>query len=453
MAAQSKWITGMYSARQLRSSLQVLSKEQKKALLDSLPQEVVLRVLYDWEIWARDDQLAPPGNWLTWLALAGRGWGKTRTGAEWVRGRVEKQQARRIALVAPTAADVRDVMVEGESGILRISPPWNMPKYEPSKRRLTWPNGATATTFSADEPERLRGPQFDTAWCDEVGSWRYAQDAWDNLQFGLRLGDPRVCVTTTPRPIKLIKDLLKDPMTAKTRGSTYANRANLAASFFRKLKAKYEGTRLGRQELFAELLEDTPGALWTLTLLQKYRVSQLPCELDRIVVSIDPAASSDQDANETGITVDGKGKDGHGYLLDDVSGHYTPAEWGAKAIEVFDKWEANLILGEVNNGGEMVEHVIKTVREGIPFKAVHASRGKLTRAEPVASLDEQGRIHHVGVFPNLEDQMTTWIPGEPSPDRMDSRVWGFTELLVDAPSSYTSVPRGNSNRGRSLYRR
>lgn len=430
------------SPRHLRALLAALSPAQRSKLLLSLDPKTQLAALHDWELWARDNQLAPSGAWSTWLLLAGRGFGKTRTGAEWINGRV-RAGYRHIALVAPTSADARDVMVEGPAGILRCSHPSERPLYESSKRRLTWPSGATATLFSAEEPERLRGPQHDTAWCDELGAWKYAQDAWDNLQFGLRLSlNPQACVTTTPRPIPLVKELLLDPTTSTTRGSTFDNASNLARRFLDKIKRRYEGTRLGRQELFAELLEDTPGALWTLRLLESHRVRHAP-ELVRVVVAVDPAASSGEGSAETGIVGAGRSQDRQGYVLDDRTLRGTPAEWGEAAVLLYDDLKADAIVGEVNNGGEMVGAVVKSAAEKlfrdkrrptshVNFRSVHASRGKATRAEPISALDEQGRVHHVGVLAKLEDQMATWVPGiGDSPDRVDARVWALTELLLE----------------------
>jgi phage terminase large subunit-like protein len=308
---------------------------------------------------ARPEQLPPPGNWRIWLYLGGRGAGKTRSGAEWVRAQIQNG-CTRMALVAPTAADARDVMIEGESGILAIAPPWDRPLYEPSKRRLTWRSGATATAYSADEPERLRGPQHDAAWSDELGAWRYPE-AWDMLMFGLRLGsDPRCVVTTTPRPTKLIRELVKDPNVAVTRGSSYENRGNLAAAFFDQIVKKYQNTRLGRQELNAELLEDTRGALWSHSIIDAARQAAAP-SLARIVVAIDPATTSGEDADETGIVVVGKDNQGHGYVLADVSGRYQPIEWAKIAIAAYRTNHADRIVAERNNGGDMVEATIRMV--------------------------------------------------------------------------------------------
>lgn len=345
------------------------------------------------------------------------------------------------ALVARTAADTRDVLVEGESGILAVSPPWFMPVYEPSKRRVTWPNGSTATLYSADKPDLLRGPQHHWAIADELAAWRYPE-AWDMLMMGLRLGSrPRVLIATTPRPTKIIRELLKDPNCVVTRGSTYENRSNLAPAFFAQVIRRYEGTRLGRQELYAEVLDDVPGALWTRDVLDGSRVSQHPT-LVRIVVAIDPAVTAvEEDSNETGIVVAGIDEQDHGYMLEDLSGIYSPAQWAEIAVLAYDRWQADRMIAETNQGGDMVEHTVRTAgRElaeqgkrktrNVSFNQVRASRGKHTRAEPVSALYEQQRIHHVGMFPELEDQMCTWVPGEDSPDRMDAAVWAFTELMT-----------------------
>jgi len=371
-----------------------------------------------------------------WLLLAGRGFGKTRTGAEYVRVAVEEGRARRVALVAPTASDARSVMVEGESGLLSISRRRWRPIYEPSLCRLTWPNGAIATTYSADEPNRLRGPQHDLAWCDELAAWRYPA-AWDMLMFGLRLGeDPRVVVTTTPRPIKLIRDLLADPKVVTTRGRTVENRANLAPAFLEQIVKRYEGTRLGRQKLDAEILDDMPGALWQRGLIEAARTSAAP-DLARVVVAIDPAAASSDGADETGIIVAGRDSGGHGYVLADASGRYAPAEWARTAIAAYRAHGADRIVAEINNGGEMVEATLRMIDPNVPFGAVRASRGKVARAEPVAALYEQGRVHHIGALPQLEDQMCAFSSGFDrqaagySPDRVDALVWALTELLVE----------------------
>jgi len=408
---------------------------QLVADIDDAPLELenAQRLLDDWRVWARPSQLPPEGDWRIWLLLAGRGFGKTRSGAEWVRAQAESGAALRIALVAPTARDARLVMVEGESGLLAIAPDTMRPVFEPSKRQLTWPNGAIATLFSADEPDRLRGPQFDAAWCDELAAWRYPQ-AWDMLMMALRLGtNPRVVVTTTPKPVKLVRALLASPDCAVTRGGTRDNAGNLAPGFLAAILKQYEGTRLGRQELDAELLEDMPGALWSRDAIERARIDEAPV-LRRVVVAIDPAASAGEDADETGIVVAALGQDSHGYVLEDLSGRYSPHDWASHALEAYRAHRADRIVAEVNNGGAMVEATLRVLDAGVSYKPVHASRGKLARAEPVAALYEQGRIHHVGAFPALEDQMCAFTGGPlahlASPDRVDALVWALSELML-----------------------
>ena len=390
-----------------------------------------------WDLLARPEQKAPPGDWLTWLILAGRGWGKTRTGAEWVHANVGRYG--RWILAGRTSGDLRDIMVEGETGLLRTARPGARPQYEPSKRRIVWPNGAVAALRSADEPEGFRGLQAEAVWADELAAWENP-DAWDQLQLGLRLGPrPRQVVTTTPRPTKIIRDLLGDEGTVTTRGSTYDNRANLAPSFFRQIVTRYEGTRLGRQELHAELLTDVEGALWTLAMIDAtrrpapgiLRHGEIVRDLSRVVVAIDPAVTANEDSDETGIIVAGLGHDGRGYVLADRTTKAHPSDWAKRAIAAFDEFGADRIVAEVNNGGELVETVLRTVRPSIPFRAVHASRGKRTRAEPVAALYEQGRVSHVEPLPVLEDQLCTYTPESgSSPDRLDALVWCLTDLML-----------------------
>ncbi len=387
-----------------------------------------------WRAQARPSQLPPPGDWLVWLQLAGRGFGKTRSGSGWVHELVETRQAGRIALVAPTAADARDTLVEGVSGLLNTAPPWMRPVYESSKRRVTWPNGSIATMFSSEEADRLRGPEHDAAWCDELCAYTDPQATWDMLQFGLRIGPrPRCLVTTTPRPIKLLKELLARPDVVVTRGNTFENEANLAPTFLAAIRARYEGTRLGRQEIEAELLSDTPGALWQADWLERDRVKQAP-SLQRIVVAIDPAVSNNEGSDETGIIVAGKAADGSLYVLDDLSGRMSPPEWARAATAAYRKHSADRILAEVNNGGQMVEEVIRNVDSAVSFKSVHASRGKVVRAEPIAALYEQRKVRHVRSFAVLEDQMTQFSSDFDrsragySPDRVDALVWALTEL-------------------------
>lgn len=400
-------------------------------------------ILYDWRgFWARPNQLMPgtPGaaqsrkDWRYWMLQAGRGFGKTRTGAEAVREAVTNGY-RRIHLVGPTAADARDVMVQGESGLLSCFPPAQRPIYEPSKRMITFHTGAVAYTFSADEPERLRGPQCEFGWCDEIAAWRYPE-AWDQFVFGLRLGrDPRAVITSTPKPVKLVRDLVKHPATIVTRGNTYDNRSNLAEGWFADIITKYEGTRLGRQELMGELLEDLPGALWTRALIEAGRceLSQVP-QLVRIVIPIDPAVTANEDSDETGIGVIGLGVNGHAYVFQDLSLRGTPLEWARVAVAALIHNKADRIVAEVNNGGDLVAGNIYAVAPGAPFRAVRATRGKATRAEPAAALYEQGRVHHIRGrdLCALEDQLCSWVPGvtEKSPDRMDWLVWGLYDLII-----------------------
>jgi len=334
-----------------------------------------------------------------------------------------------VNFIGATADDARDIMVQGESGILAICPTAERPRYLKSERRLVWPNGAQSLIFTADEPERLRGKQSMKLWAEEIAAWRY-EEAWHQAMMGLRLGDsPQAVVTTTPRPIKIVRDLVADKRNHVTRGTTYDNRGNLAPGFFSYVIKRYEGTRLGRQELNAELLDDVPGALWKRGAIDQTRVNRHP-PLVRIVVAIDPAASSTIDADETGIVAAGIGRDGHGYVLEDRSLQGTPAEWARAAVAAYTSLQADRIVGEVNNGGEMVGFTIQTIDSTVSYKAVHASRGKATRAEPISALYERGLVHHVGSFPQLEDQMCTWLPGEDSPDRMDALVWALTELML-----------------------
>lgn len=336
-------------------------------------------------------------------------------------------------------------MIEvGESAILKISPPWFTPVYEPSKRRLTWPNGVIATIFSGDEPGQLRGPQHGSAWVDELAKFKYPDDTWSNLVLGLRLGDdPRVVVTTTPRPIPAIKDLAVDDATVTTTGSTFENAANLAPSFLREVMRRYGGTRLGEQELYGRIMGDTPGALWTREVLEKTRIKAAP-DAVRIVVGIDPGASTTESANNTGIVAAGIDGIRHGIVLSDATMKGKPAEWGEAAVRLYDRLHADCVVGEVNNGGDMVQHVVETAAAAlhargerptpaINFKQVRASRGKYTRAEPISAMYGQGVIHNVGLFPDLEDELCTWVPGEDSPDRLDAMVWALTELMLNQP--------------------
>ena len=413
-----------------------------EARLKALAAEEAARARYDWPRNARPEQLSPPGDWRVWLVLAGRGWGKTRTGAETVRQWAASGRYARVALVARTASDVRDVIVEGESGILACSPDAERPRWNPSNRRLTWPNGTIATTYSADEPDQLRGPQHSAAWCDELASWSYPE-TWDQLRFGLRLGnDPRCLVTTTPRPTNIIRDLIAASDTTITRGRTRDNFANLAPGIVDELERRYAGTRLGRQELDGEVLDDTAGALWRWQWIDAARVVKAP-DLRRVVVAIDPAVSSNEGSDETGIVVAAVGMDGRGYVLADASGKHRPEDTARIALSLADTHGADAIVVEVNNGGDWIPTVIRSHRPNANVRTVHASRGKLTRAEPIAALYEQGKMSHVGAFGPLEDQLTTWdaTSGRKSPDRLDALVWAFTDLMCprDAPRILTET--------------
>lgn len=438
--------------------------ERVKALSGLSPEDLE-RFLFHWPNWARGSQLAPEyGNdgtpWNTWLILAGRGYGKTRTGAEWLRAQVcgatplGKGRCVRTAIVAETAKDARDVLVNGDSGLLAVCPKDFRPVYSPSKNLLVWPNGAQATIYNGTEPDQLRGPQFDAAWVDELAKYKYPLDAWDMLQFGLRLGKhPRAVVTTTPRPIPLVKTLVRDAKTAITSGSTFENAENLAESFLVQIRTRYEGTRLGRQELSAEILEDIPNALWRRSVLDEHRREhkRLP-ELRRVVVGVDPAAKAkenqrDDKGAETGIIVAGLGVDGRGYVLDDWSTFEGPNEWGRRAVAAYDQNLADRIVAEQNNGGDMVRFVIQSVRETVPVTLVTASRGKMTRAEPISALYEQGRISHVGTFPVLEDQMCSFTNLDEGDgtlkDRVDGLVWALSELfpeMVKVKKKKISIP-------------
>lgn len=411
-----------------------LPVEKKKARLSALTDAEVVALSYDWGFHGRPSQFAPVNPptvdpWVYWLILAGRGWGKTRVGAEWCRDQVRTYPL--VNLIGATVTDARDIMIEGESGILAVCSKAERPTFVASKRQLQWPNGAKSLIFTADEPERLRGKQHMKFWADELAAWRYPE-AWDQAMFGLRLGKhPQACITTTPRPIQTIRDLVADDGTVITRGTTYDNRANLAAAFFNKIIRKYEGSRLGRQELNAELLDDNPGALWHLNQIDKLRVRETPI-LSRVVTAIDPSVKEEGTGDECGIIVAGKGYDDQYYVLDDISLHASPGGWAKEAVvNGYRRHCCDRIVAEINNGGALVESVIRTVDPDVPYEGVHASRGKRTRAEPISALYEQGRVHHVGTFAKLEDEMCQWDPEltPESPNRIDALVWAITQLV------------------------
>ena len=413
---------------------------ERLELLNTLEPIEREELAWHWRLWARVDQLPPPGDWRLWLVMAGRGFGKTRAGAEWVRAVAEADSQARIALVAASLGEARAVMIEGESGILAVCPPTRAPNYEPSLRRLTWPNGAQATLYSAQEPEALRGPQHSHAWCDEVAKWDSANGramaAWDNLAMGLRLGEhPRVLATTTPRAVPLLRRLLDEEAVAITRGASEANRANLPARFLRDVRKTYGSSLLARQELDGELIEDIPGALWTRGLLESCRDDGSPSPAARVVVGVDPPASAEGDA--CGVIVCALGADGVGRVLADASVEKaSPERWARAVAQAAEAWQADRVIAEANQGGAMVESVLRAADLSLPVRLVHASRGKAARAEPVAALYEAGRVRHMGCFPQLEDELCGLVagggyqgPGR-SPDRADALVWAMTELML-----------------------
>lgn len=410
---------------------------QERAEIDRLLSDVSEPDFFDTA--ARPSQRPPDGDWRTWLILAGRGWGKTRVGAEWLRKR--KKTSPRMAIVAPTFADARDICIEGESGLQAICDRGEIVKWNRSLGELEFDNGAQVKLFSGDKPDRLRGPQHYAMWFDELAAFQYPQQAWDMGMFGLRLGDnPQCVVTTTPRPIPLVKQLLASSTTAVTRGSTYENRDNLAEAFFTDIVTRYEGTRLGRQELNAEILDDVPGALWNRAMIEACRVVTVGNPV-RVIVGVDPKTSSEA-ASETGIVVVARCDDGLMYVLDDASIDAMPEGWAKQVVSTYHKWRGDRVIAEVNQGGDMVVSTLRAVDANLPVTKVHASKGKYTRAEPVSALYEQGKVKHVGAFPKLEDQLCTWQPGEDSPDRLDALVWALTEFLVHPPRRQSGTVQG-----------
>ena len=393
----------------------------------------------DWASWARPEQWNEATDWTTWLMLGGRGSGKTRAGAEFIQrlatGRGARGFCGRIALVAETQADAREVMVEGESGLLSLGPAAERPRWTPSRRRLEWPSGAVAHTFSAEAPDGLRGPQFGAAWCDELAKWPNADATWANLQFALRLGRPCQVVTTTPRNVALVRRLLDDPATSVSRMRTADNAAMLAPSFLTAVVDRYRGTRLGRQELDAELLADRADALWSHAMLDGGRVADAP-DCERVVVGVDPPVTATARSDACGIVVAGV-SGGRGYVLADrtVQGA-SPAAWAARVAETYAMFEADRVVVEVNQGGDMVESVLRSAGHALPIRQVRATRGKATRAEPVAALYERQLVRHAGTFGALEDEMCDFGPdglsGRRSPDRVDALVWALSDLMLRA---------------------
>jgi phage terminase large subunit-like protein len=421
----------------LHTKLRAMPMAPRKALLAQLSPQELAYLLYDWRFWARPEQVPPEQDWQLWIIMAGRGFGKTRAGSEWVRSIAEVNPQARIALVAATYAEGRAVMVEGEAGLLAIAPPKQRPVYEPSLRRLRWPNGARATLYSAEDAEGLRGPQHSHGWCDELAKWPQAESTWMNLELGLRLGEaPQVCITTTPRPVPLLKQLLLRKAAIVTRGRTADNAANLPRSFLRNVKAHYDGTYLGRQELEGELIDDLPGALWTRALLARCHVRHAP-PLVRVVVGVDPPVSSGDKADACGIVACGVDADGKAYVLADMSVQgASPDGWARAVARCSAAVSADKVVAECNNGGELVSAVLHQVAPALPVTLVRAAHGKVARAEPIAALYEQGKVFHAGHFPQLEDELcglgvggAYQGPGR-SPDRADALVWALTTLML-----------------------
>jgi phage terminase large subunit-like protein len=444
-------------------SFRTLPKEEKKDLLNNLDDNEYLLLKYDWSFWARPNQLPPEelgklGQFI-WFILAGRGYGKTRTLSQWVIDSVQNKGYRHISLVGAASDEVRMIMIEGESGILECSSPWFYPKYEPSKKRITWPNGAIANIFYGTEPEKSRGAQSDLIWADEIAKWRYPQETLDNLLMGLRLGTNPLCgVSSTPKPTKFIKELTSRKECIVVKGNTYENISNLAKPFIQTIIQKYKGTRLGRQEINAEILDDNPNALWNRIVIDENRViNRVDCI--RLVVGVDPPGTEpdkekpDKEVTECGIVVVGEGKalpgmewqkQKHFYIFDDLSLIGSPNKWAREAIGGYNKYRADSIIPEKNFGGAMVKSTLRNVDSNIPIHDVYASRGKYIRAEPVSLLYEQGRVHHIGTFPELEDELCEWEPGKKSPNRLDALVWAISWLA----GNEVNVPGPNINKHR-----
>ena len=428
--------------------------EEVDEFLSGLSDNALLALPWVFDFWALPHQVAPEGAWKSWVIMGGRGAGKTRAGAEWVRAQVEGARpldagrAQHVALVGETFDQAREVMVFGESGILACSPPDRRPDWEAGRKRLVWPNGAVAQIFSAHDPESLRGPQFDAAWVDELAKWKYAEETWDMLQFALRLGaHPQQVVTTTPRNVRVLKTILANPSTVMTHAPTEANRAYLAASFLHEVQARYAGTRQGQQELEGLLLEDVEGALWSTAAIEALRVDKAP-ELDRIVVAVDPAVTSGKASDECGIVVVGAVTQGppqtwRAYVLEDASVRgATPMQWATAAITAMERHGAERLVAEVNQGGDLVGTVLRSANPLVPFRAFRAGRGKGLRAEPVAALYEQGKVRHLRGLGKLEDQMCQMtaqgFKGRGSPDRVDALVWALYELMLEPAAHYTN---------------
>ena len=447
------WTLTRPALRSAGAWLASATSRERYRVLRRLNDNTLTALPWLFEIWAQPHQIAPEGNWRSWVCLGGRGAGKTRAGAEWVRAQVEgarpadRGRARQVALVGETFDQVLEVMVMGPSGVIACTPPDRRPHWEATRRRLVWPNGAVAQAFSASEPENLRGPQFDAAWVDELAKWKKGIEAWDMLQFALRAGrQPRQAVTTTPRNVPVLKALLASPSTVVTHAPTEANRAWLAPSFLSEMQARYGGTRLGRQELDGVLLDEAEGALWTTQGLEAARVDAAPAALCRVVVGVDPAVTGHAGSDACGIVVvgamtEGPPQDWCAWVLEDASlAAARPIDWARAAVAARDRWGADRLVAEVNQGGDLVEAVVRQVDPLVPFRAVRAGRGKVARAEPVAALYEQGRVRHLRGLGALEDQMVLMtaqgFQGRGSPDRVDALVWALSELMIGSAAQW-----------------
>ncbi|AUJ63812.1 ATP-binding protein [Aestuarium zhoushanense] len=429
---------------------------EQTLFLNKLTQAELRALPFLFDFWALDHQVPPSGDWRTWVILGGRGAGKTRAGAEWVRSQVEgsrpmdKGRAARVAIVGETYDQAREVMIFGDSGIMACSPPDRRPTWIAGRKMLQWPNGAIAQVFSAFDPESLRGPQFDAVWADEVAKWKKGQETWDMIQFGLRLGDdPRACVTTTPRNASVLRGILDRDSTVVTHAPTSANRANLAVGFLDEVQRRYAGTRLGRQELDGVLLADAEGALWTSQMLETSRVDRIP-QCDRVVVAVDPPVTGHKGSDDCGIIVAGVVTEGppqnwRAFVIEDATvSAASPSQWAQAAVDALHRHGADRMVAEVNQGGALVEEVVRQIDPLVPYRPVRASKCKVARAEPVAALYEQGRVHHGRALGALEDQMclmtANGFQGQGSPDRVDALVWALFDLMI-APAATWQAPR------------
>ena len=423
-----------------KSVLAKLSHTEQERILMTLREEEIVALNQDWFLTARREQFPPAhDNWFIWVLMAGRGFGKNFAGANWIINEHQFGGAKNSAIIAATSGDLRRNCVDGPAGIVQMAPSWFRPEYKPTQNKLVWPNGTETHLYTSEKPERLRGPNHDRAWGDELSYWRYGHQVWNNLMMTMRYANNnKFVITMTPRPIEIVKMLeerakVDNPDTIFSRGSSYENLANLSGEFANTIK-RYKGTHLERQEIFGEYTGDVDGALWSRHLIEQNRRDEVPSKLTRVVVGVDPAVTGGQYADYTGIVVVGLvgGKDPHAYVLGDYSMKGSPSQWAKKVVQVYHHHEANLVVAEKNQGGELVQEVLRNVDRDLPIKLVHASKGKVARAEPVALLDEQHRIHHIGVLPELEDEMCLFVPGDmdKSPDRVDARVWAITELLV-----------------------